>query len=173
MDDFDNLERLAKLRDKDIINEEEFVTLKRNIVSRNIGMCPDCKSGVAYALLAWFLGMFGAHNFYAGYTKRAIAQLLLTVFSWILFFIPLVVVQIWALADMCLINKDAQGRPFKGDKTLVLIIRITAVAFYVISYLIAFMGIIAAVVAGGKSTVAAAPLTSAVPPISHGTIIYH
>lgn len=112
MDDLENLEKLAKLKDKGIINDEEFLLMKRNIVSRNMNVYPESKSGIAYALLAWFLGIFGAHNFYAGYTRRAIAQLLLTVFSWLLFFIPLIVVQIWALADMCLINKDAQGASF-------------------------------------------------------------
>lgn len=80
MDDLENLEKLAKLKDKGIINDEEFLLMKRNIVSRNMNVYPESKSGIAYALLAWFLGIFGAHNFYAGYTRRAIAQLLLTVF---------------------------------------------------------------------------------------------
>ena len=170
MDDLENLEKLAKLKDKGIINDEEFLLMKRNIVSRNMNVYPESKSGIAYALLAWFLGIFGAHNFYAGYTRRAIAQLLLTVFSWLLFFIPLIVVQIWALADMCLINKDAQGRPFHGDKTLILIIRITAVAFYVIYYLLAFMGIVGLAVYGSKGMMFSSSLPPAVP---HGTIIYH
>ena len=81
-----------------------------------------------------------------------------------------VVVQIWALADMCLINKDAQGRPFHGDRTLILIIRITAVAFYVICYLLAFMGIVGLVVYGSKGMMFSSSLPPAVP---HGTIIYH
>ena len=170
MDDLENLEKLAKLKDKGIINDEEFLLMKRNIVSRNMNVYPEIKSGIAYALLAWFLGIFGAHNFYAGYTRRAIAQLLLTVFSWLLFFIPLIVVQIWALADMCLINKDAQGRPFHGDRTLILIIRITAVAFYVICYLLAFMGIVGLAVYGSKGMMFSSSLPPAVP---HGTIIYH
>lgn len=174
MDDFENLEKLAKLKDKGIINEEEFLTLKRNIVSRNINIYPESKNGVAYALLAWFLGIFGAHNFYAGYTKRAIVQLLLTVFSWMLFFIPLIVVQIWALADMCLINKDAEGRPFHGDKTLILIIRITAVAFYVITYLLGFITFFMALIANsGQAAITSAPLAQAIPPMPQGTIIYH
>lgn len=173
MDDFENLEKLAKLRDKDIINEEEFLTLKRNIVSRNIGAHPESKSGIAYALLAWFLGVFGAHNFYAGYTRRAIVQLLLTLFSWMLFFIPLILVQIWALADMCLVNKDAEGREFHGDKTLIMIIRITAVAFYVLSYLFGFIGFYWTFWANSGN---AAIVSGAIPPamsIPHGTILYH
>lgn len=170
MDDMENLEKLAKLRDKGIINDDEFLMMKRNIVSRNMNTYSESKSGIAYALLAWFLGIFGAHNFYAGYTKRAIVQLLLTVFSWMLLFIPLIVVQIWALVDMCLINKDAQGHPFHGDKVLILIIRCTAVAFYVIGYLLVFMGAVGITFYGAKSMMFSSSLPPVVP---QGTIFYH
>src|ERR1700709_2153686 len=36
------------------------------------------KSRVAFVLLAVFLGSFGAHNFYAGYTRKAVIQLSIT-----------------------------------------------------------------------------------------------
>lgn len=172
MDDYENLEKLAKLKDKDIINEDEYFLLKQNIISKYNGKDIESKSGIAYALLAWFLGIFGAHNFYAGYTKRAIVQLLMTLFSWMLLFIPLIVVQIWALADMCLINKDAAGRPFSGDKILIMIIRITAVAFYVLGYLFGFFGFYWTFFAqnGASAAIASAPLPM---PMPHGTIIYH
>ena len=39
------------------------------------------KSKVAAGLLGIFLGCFGAHNFYLGYTGRAVAQLLITLLS--------------------------------------------------------------------------------------------
>lgn len=42
---------------------------------------PGAKSKMAAGLLGIFLGCFGVHNFYLGYTKRAIAQLLITVLS--------------------------------------------------------------------------------------------
>lgn len=42
---------------------------------------PDAKSKIVAGLLGIFLGCFGVHNFYLGYTKRAVAQLLLTVLS--------------------------------------------------------------------------------------------
>lgn len=140
MEELDNLEKLAKLRDKDIINEEEYNNIKNHIVNRQILVLEDRKSGVAYALLAWFLGIFGAHNFYAGYTKRAIVQLLMTLFSWVLLFVPLFLVQIWALGDMCLINKDAKGIPFGGDKAIIMIVRVAAVVFFVLTYFFGFMG---------------------------------
>lgn len=144
MENLQNLEKLAELKDKNIISEEEFNTLKKEILSKVIAES-ETKSGVAYALLATFLGLFGAHNFYAGYTKRAVVQLLMTLFSWILLFLPLFVVQIWVLGDLWLINKDAKGVPFSGDKTLVVIIRVAVTAMYLFSYFIMFMAFIAAV----------------------------
>src|SRR5262245_61574765 len=39
------------------------------------------KSRTTYIVLGVFLGMFGAHNFYAGYTGRAVGQLCLSVLT--------------------------------------------------------------------------------------------
>ena len=39
------------------------------------------KSKIAAGLLGIFLGCFGVHNFYLGYTGKAVAQLLITVLS--------------------------------------------------------------------------------------------
>lgn len=139
MNDIENLEHLNTLRDKKIIDDQEFTSIKRTIINKHLGTHLGAKSGTAYVLLAWFLGIFGAHNFYAGYTKRAIVQILITLFSGIFFFIPIVIVQIWALGDMCLIDKDADGTPFYGDKILIRIIRIAAVALFITMY---FFGVI-------------------------------
>lgn len=144
MDDFDNLEKLAKLRDKDIINEEEYQSLKKGIINRHAGVSAESKSGVAYVLLGWFLGIFGAHNFYAGYMKRATAQILLTLISGFLLFIPLIIVQIWSLADICFINKDADSNSFYGDRNLIRILRVAAVAFFVFIYFSGAVGMYAA-----------------------------
>lgn len=40
---------------------------------------PGAKSKLAAGLLAIFLGQFGVHNFYLGYTKNALIQLLVSV----------------------------------------------------------------------------------------------
>lgn len=146
MEDFDNLEKLAKLRDKDIVTEEEYLALKKDIISRHSGFGnrEENKSGVAYILLGWFLGIFGAHNFYAGYMKRATAQILLTLISGFLLFIPLVIVQIWSLGDICFINKDADGAPFIGDRNLMRILRVAAVAFFIFIYFSGAVGMYAA-----------------------------
>ena len=42
---------------------------------------PNAKSKIAAGLLGIFLGAFGVHNFYLGYTGKAIAQLLITILS--------------------------------------------------------------------------------------------
>lgn len=50
MDDIDNLEKLAKLRDRNILNEEEYVSLKQAIISRHV----DYKGGAKAVWLMWF-----------------------------------------------------------------------------------------------------------------------
>lgn len=67
------------------------------------------KSKVAYVLLGLFLGIFGIHNFYAGYFGRGIVQLLLTLLSC---FILGIVTGLWALIEVCVVDKDANGISF-------------------------------------------------------------
>ncbi len=72
---------------------------------------PEAKSKIGYILLGVFLGLFGIHNFYAGYTGKAVAQLLLAVLLCWTVVVP-IIVYIWVIVDICTITKDAQGRPF-------------------------------------------------------------
>lgn len=66
------------------------------------------KSKATAALLAFFLGGFGAHNFYLGYTGKAIAQLILT-----LTLFGAIISGIWAFVEFILILcgnvTDAKG----------------------------------------------------------------
>lgn len=71
------------------------------------------KNAIAAGLLNIFLP--GVGNIYLGYMK-GIAQLLLCLFGWILFFIPTLIGFIWALVDGIKILtdndfKDANGNP--------------------------------------------------------------
>jgi TM2 domain-containing membrane protein YozV len=67
------------------------------------------KSRTTFIVLGIFLGALGAHNFYAGYTGKAVGQLCLTVLtlgylsaaSWL-----------WAIIEICIVTQDAQGVPF-------------------------------------------------------------
>lgn len=74
------------------------------------------KSRMAAGLLGLLLGGLGIHNFYLGYTGKAVAQLLITVLSFgLLAFVP----AIWGAIEgvMILTDKnylDADGFPLEG-----------------------------------------------------------
>jgi len=69
------------------------------------------KSRVAYVLLGLFLGFFGIHNFYAGYTSKGVTQLLITLLiGWTL--VPLLFLTIWVLLEICTVTKDVSGQAF-------------------------------------------------------------
>jgi TM2 domain-containing membrane protein YozV len=67
------------------------------------------KNRTAYIVLGIFLGWVGAHNFYAGYTGRAVGQLCLTVLT--LFYLG-IVSWIWAIVEICIVDKDSTGLQF-------------------------------------------------------------
>jgi TM2 domain-containing membrane protein YozV len=67
------------------------------------------KSRVVFVLLAVFLGAFGGHNFYAGYVKKAVIQLCITLFSC---FTGSFVSWIWAIVEACTVNRDDDGIAF-------------------------------------------------------------
>ncbi len=67
------------------------------------------KSRLAYILLAVLLGSLGIHNFYAGYTGKGIAQLLITLVS---LGALSIVSWIWAIVEVCTVTQDANGVPF-------------------------------------------------------------
>ena len=74
---------------------------------------PNAKSKIVSGILGILLGCFGVHNFYLGYTSKAIAQLLITLLSC---FILSPISAIWGLIEGILIltgsiNQDADGRP--------------------------------------------------------------
>lgn len=79
------------------------------------------KSKMAAGLLAIFLGCYGIHNFYLGYTKKAVTQLVLTLVGYVLccIFIGIFLVAgvgIWALVEGIMIftgsiNVDGNGMP--------------------------------------------------------------
>jgi TM2 domain-containing membrane protein YozV len=67
------------------------------------------KTRVIFVLLGIFLGVFGVHNFYAGYVKKGSIQLCVTLLSC---FYGAVVSWIWAIIEICTVNKDAEGTQF-------------------------------------------------------------
>ncbi len=76
---------------------------------------PAAKSKLTAGLLGIFLGAFGVHNFYLGYTGKAVAQLLITLLSCCGLG---AVSSIWGLVEGILIlcgniNTDGSGRALK------------------------------------------------------------
>jgi len=64
------------------------------------------KNRITYILLGIFLGIFGAHNFYAGYTGRAIAQLSITLCT---FFFGSIISWVWAIVEVCIVDRDCRN----------------------------------------------------------------
>lgn len=83
----------------------------------------EAKSKLAAGLLGIFLGAFGVHNFYLGYTSKAVTQLVLTIVGIVLSCIVIGAflaagIQIWGLIEGIMIlagkiDKDAKGIPLK------------------------------------------------------------
>ena len=101
------------------LNENQDICLKCGIKIKKeneVNNDPNAKSKVAAGLLGIFLGAFGVHNFYLGYTGKAVAQLLLSLLS--CGFLA-VVSEIWGLIEGIMIlagsiDKDANGNLLKN-----------------------------------------------------------
>lgn len=79
----------------------------------NVNSNSNSKSKIAAGLLGIFLGSFGVHNFYLGFTGKAVAQLLITIFGSCIIVGP-IASWIWGLIEGIMIltgsiNKDASG----------------------------------------------------------------
>jgi TM2 domain-containing membrane protein YozV len=70
---------------------------------------PQPKNRVTYVLLGIFLGFLGVHNFYAGYNRNAAIQLAVTVLTC---FYGAILCWIWAIVEVCVVGKDADGESF-------------------------------------------------------------
>ncbi len=111
-DYIDRLERLNKLKNTGVLTDEEFQRQKEDILRNGeqaayISSLPR-KNKLVALLLAFFLGVVGAHRFYLGYTGIGIAQIL--TFGGL---------GVWVLIDIILILtgslKDSNGQPLEGD----------------------------------------------------------
>ncbi len=79
---------------------------------------PESKSKIAAGLLGIFLGGLGIHNFYLGYTGKAVVQLVLLLLGFVTFGITSIIAGIWGFVEGILIltgsiNVDAAGKPLK------------------------------------------------------------
>lgn len=69
------------------------------------------KNRMGFMILGALLGPLGAHNWYAGYYKKAGAQLAITVLT-LGFGSPMS--WIWAIIDICTIDRDSNGVQFSS-----------------------------------------------------------
>ena len=87
----------------------------------NAAANPNAKSKMVAGLLGIFLGMWGVHNFYLGYTNKALIQLIAGIVCFILGFFTCGLtdlIWIWGLVEGIMIltgsiSKDGQGNPLK------------------------------------------------------------
>ena len=77
------------------------------------------------------MGTLGAHNLYAGFWKRGLTQLFLTLFSPLFLFLPLMITSLWALLELIFKNKAANGHIMSGNRKLIWFLRLAAVAVFV------------------------------------------
>lgn len=79
---------------------------------------PQAKSKMAAGLLGIFLGTWGVHNFYLGYTTKAIIQVILGVCGFLTCGLTSIGSGIWGLVEGIMIltgsiNTDGKGMPLK------------------------------------------------------------
>jgi len=67
------------------------------------------KARIGFVLLGIFLGALGIHNFYAGYVGKGVGQLCLSVLT---LGYGALISWIWAIVEVCVIDKDSSGVPF-------------------------------------------------------------
>ena len=96
-------------------NTQNATVINNNQANNN----PQAKSKLVGGLLCIFLGAFGVHNFYLGFTTKAVVQLLVSLVGGLITCgIATVAIQIWGLVEGIMIlcgnvQTDANGVPLK------------------------------------------------------------
>ena len=65
-------------------------------------------SFILFGALLGLIGLPGMHNFYAGYNQKGLVQLLVSVLSCWLLWIPM---YIWTIVEICTVTVDSDGKP--------------------------------------------------------------
>lgn len=101
-----------------------------NALSDQAVACPQCGAATAYlavtqqtamaykdrttyilfGVLLGMIGLPGVHNLYAGHTSRGLVQLLLSVLTCWILWIPM---YIWTIVEVCTETVDSDGRPLR------------------------------------------------------------
>ncbi len=134
MTDMVSLETLNKLLAEGKISSAEYEEQKRILFRRTLresGERENPKSGIVYILLAFFLGTLGIHNFYAGFWKRGMLQLFLTLTASLFLYLPLIVTSLWALGELLFKRKSADGHVMSGSRKLIWGLRLLVLIVFV------------------------------------------
>ena len=123
-----NLQQLKDMKDKNLITEEIYLSQKKRIAEKILKKDDvSAKNSIVYIVLAFCLGAIGIHNFYAGYWKRGLLQLLLTISSPYMMFVPLLFTSVWALIELLFVNRSADGNPMTGSRKIVFALRLLTI----------------------------------------------
>lgn len=76
---------------------------------------PQAKSKLAAGLLGIFIGSLGVHNFYLGYSSKAVIQLVLCLCGFLTCGITSVIAEIWGLVDGVMILTGSIDRDGNGN----------------------------------------------------------
>ena len=160
MDKYDEIEKLARLKKKGVITEEEFKQQKEALLSQEIPTEDySAKSMTVYLLLAFFLGIYGVHQFYVGRIKRGIFMSVLSVLPLILgmalpglagalsfLFLGFwyIIAFIWVFVSICATKTDSSGKLMKPNPVL----RTVFIVIEVITFLLGFIVFIIGGLAG-------------------------
>ena len=142
MSHVDDLAKLAELKEKKIITQEEYEENKSKLMQMGLvssGSHNGAKSQGIYCVLALLIGGYGVHNFYAGRIGSALGQLGLRLvmiiiggvigfeagmdgrsleeMDWSLVHRLGWFISIWVLVDIFCVGKDGQGKPLIPSKT--------------------------------------------------------
>ncbi len=96
-------------------NAQNATVINNSQVNNN----PQAKSKLCAGLLGIFLGAFGVHNFYLGFTTKAVVQLLVSLVGGLITCgVATVAIEIWGLVEGIMIlcgnvSTDANGVPLK------------------------------------------------------------
>lgn len=107
----------------ELLSRNMIVCLKCGVPNKSREVAVSSKSKLAAGLLGIFLGSFGIHNFYLGYTKKAVTQLVLTIIGYVLCCVGIGILflfatSIWGLVEGIMIlagksDTDAEGKKLK------------------------------------------------------------
>jgi|SRR5215831_18461593 len=87
------------------------VATARPTVPLSLEPDPEAKNRMTFIILGVLLGALGAHNFYAGYTKKAAAQLCITVLT---LGLASPMAWVWAVIDVSTVDADKKGIKFRS-----------------------------------------------------------